>query len=362
MLAFIPGLTLCELFYAEAARPILETHFPHVRYSTALIGWGSEILGHDDSQSTDHHWGPRFLLFLSEQDRVHYAKAISIALSENLPYQFRGYSTNFGPPGEGGVRLPTKTETGPVNHMIHIETIQSFFRWYLGCNPFDEIHLADWLTFSEHKLLSITSGKVFYDGLGELEAVRQRFSYYPRDVWLYLLASQWRKIGQEEHLMGRCGYVRDEIGSQLIAARLVYSLMRLCFLMEKRYAPYSKWFGTAFAELKAAKELSPLVRQILLASSWKERELHLSWAYEIVAEFHNSLRITNPLERKVSQFYTRPYMVIHGDVFAKEIFDAIESEELRAMRVPIGSVNQFVDSTDILTTVDLCSKLKVLWG
>ena len=65
---FMNGLTLSELFYVEAAKPILESHFPEVPYSAALIGWGSEVLGYDDVHSTDHHWGPRFLLFLSESD------------------------------------------------------------------------------------------------------------------------------------------------------------------------------------------------------------------------------------------------------------------------------------------------------
>ena len=65
---FIPGLKLSELFYSEAAKPILDTFFPHLSYSAALLGWGSEVLGYDDVQSSDHHWGPRFLLFLSAHD------------------------------------------------------------------------------------------------------------------------------------------------------------------------------------------------------------------------------------------------------------------------------------------------------
>ena len=43
---FIPGLQLSELFYTEAAKPIMETHFPHLSYSAALLGWGSEVLGY----------------------------------------------------------------------------------------------------------------------------------------------------------------------------------------------------------------------------------------------------------------------------------------------------------------------------
>jgi hypothetical protein len=358
----IPGLVLSELFYLQAAKPILDQYWPQIRYSAALIGWGSEVLGFDDIISTDHHWGPRFLLFLSKQDRSQYGDAISSTLSQYLPHHFLGYPTDYSTADEAGVRLPVERDTGPVNHMIQIMTLQYFFRWYLDWNPSDEVRPLDWLTFAEHKLLAVTSGKVFHDGLGELEPIREKLGYYPRDIWLYLLASEWKKISQEEHFMGRCGAVGDEIGSQLIAARLVQSLMRLCFLMDKRYAPYSKWFGTAFSKLEIARELSPVLRRVLLADLWQERELHLSQAYELVARLANSLGITRPLETKVSPFYGRPFQVIHAETFAQEILGAIENKEIQNLPAPIGSVNQFLDSTDILTRANLCDKLKILWS
>src|SRR5687767_3416895 len=111
---FIPGLKLSELFYTEAAKPIVETLFPQIPYSAALLGWGSEVLGYDDIQSSDHHWGPRFLLFLSAQNHEKYKNAIAEALSHNLPHRFRGFPTSFSEPDEVGVRLQKETEAGPV--------------------------------------------------------------------------------------------------------------------------------------------------------------------------------------------------------------------------------------------------------
>ena len=76
-----------------------------------------------------------------------------------------------------------------------------------------------------------------------MQEVRDRLGYYPRDVWLYLLmAGRWR-VHPELNLVGRSGFVGDELGSSLIGSQLVSDLMRLCFLMERQYAPYSKWFG-----------------------------------------------------------------------------------------------------------------------
>lgn len=51
----------------------------------------------------------------------------------------------------------------------------------------------------------LTSGRVFHDGLDQLGPLRVGLQYYPVDVWLYLLAAQWRRIAQEEAFMGRCG-------------------------------------------------------------------------------------------------------------------------------------------------------------
>jgi hypothetical protein len=63
--------------------------------------------------------------------------------------------------------------------------------------------------------------------------------------------------------VGRCGDVGDDIGSRIITARLAHDVMRLCFLVERRYVPYPKWFGTAFARLSCAREISPLIADAL---------------------------------------------------------------------------------------------------
>lgn len=356
---FIPGLKLSELFYFEAAKPILEAFFPQLPYSAALLGWGSEVLSYDDVTSSDHHWGPRFLLFVSAQDREKYA--IAEALSRNLPHRFRGYPTSFGEPDEVGVRLPKETDAGPVNHMISIETIESFFGWYLGCNPYEPLTAADWLSFSEHKLLAVTSGKVFHDDLGKLEDVRRKFHYYPRDVWLYQLAAQWIKIFEDREFVSRCGDVGDELGSTIIAAHQVKRLMRLCFLMERKYAPYIKWFGTAFSRLECASELSPIFRDVLVSLTWKERERTLSRAYRVIARMHNALKITRPIVEDVSNYYGRPYLVFDSPDLVRDIVNSFTDEEVKAIKHGLGSVNQFVDSTNHLSNDSLVEMLKTLY-
>ena len=42
---FIAGLKLSEMFYKEAVGPILDRHWPRLKHSAALIGYGSDVLG-----------------------------------------------------------------------------------------------------------------------------------------------------------------------------------------------------------------------------------------------------------------------------------------------------------------------------
>ncbi len=347
---FISGLDLSELYYREAVEPILHDSFSGLTYAAALIGSGSEILGFDSQMSTDHHWGPRLMVFINDIKLEIHAQALSQTLSAKLPRRFQGFPTSYtaSNPAENGVQLLDYSDEGPINHRVEITSCRKFIRDYLGFDLNNEISSADWLSFPDQKLLSITAGRVFHDEIG-LEEVRTKFSYYPNDIWLYLLAAAWARIEQEEHLMGRAGSVGDEIGSAIIAARLVRDLMRLCFLMEKQYAPYPKWFGSAFKKLKAAPLLEPILMQALNASDWKERERHLADAYEFIADLHNQLAITKPMPNKTSQFHERPFYVISMGAFSKEISAAISDPAVCAIaKFPlIGSIDQLSDSTDL---------------
>lgn len=365
---FIPGLSLSELFYYEAVKPILAQNFPGLPYSAALIGSGSEVLGFDTSQSTDHNWGPRLLLFLADGDYPQYADQLNRVLGEQLPHKFRGYPTSFSDPNpaDSGTRLLEETESGAVRHFVSIVTVSGYFENYLGISPYSELEVLDWLTLPEQKLRTVTAGKVFFDGLGDLTQIRRKLAYYPHEVWLLLLAAQWTRLSQEEPFMGRCGDVGDELGSQVLAVRLVRDIMKLCFLMERQYAPYHKWFGTAFSKLECAGKLTPLLQKAIQSGGWQEREKFLSQAYEIVAKMHNDLGITSPLSTQVTKFHDRPYLVLHAENFANAIKYSITSEAVKNVLTTdtkgvIGGIDQFVDSTDILSNARLCQKLKVFY-
>lgn len=353
---FLPGLILCERFYHKAVRPILERDFPGLAYSAALLGPGSEVLGFDTPRSTDHHYGPRAILFLDPADLPGVGPRVDAVLRQHLPVQFLGLSTNFSEPDpkDNGVRHPVAVQSGPVNHMVEIKTVQSYFTRQLGLDPSGELSAVDWLTLEEQRLRSLTAGRVFYDGLGQLEPLRRKLAYYPRGVWLYLLAAEWQKIG-------RTGEVGDDLGSGLVTARIVHSLMRLGFMMERQYAPYSKWFGTGFSRLACAAGLTPALTGALQGPTWLEREEWLSQAYALVAQMHNDLEITPPVATHTSNYFGRPFRVIHADQIAARLLQAVQEDEIYRLPAFIGSVNQFVSSVDILTQPIHCQKLRTLY-
>jgi hypothetical protein len=361
---FVKGLELSRLFFEEAVRPALASEFPRLRYAAALLGTGSEVLGFDTEMSADHGWGPRVDLFLRNEDFDAVEDPIKEALRHKLPRTIRGYPTSYTEPdpNDNNVQHLEARDTGPVNHRVELLTPRGFFLNYLAFDIGRELEPADWLTFPEQKLRTVSAGGVFHDDIG-LEEIRKKFAYYPRDVWLYQLASAWARVGQEEHLLGRAGLVGDEIGSALIGARLVRDLMRICFLMERAYAPYPKWFGTAFRQLSCAETLSPSLHATLAATAWQERERHLVDAYRVVALMHNALGITEPLPTEPRDFFGRPFRVIELHGFSRRILEKIVDERVRriAARRPIGGIDIFSDSTDLVSHAGWRATLRGLY-
>lgn len=344
----IPGLELSRGFYDKAVRPILARAYPALPYAAALLGSGSEVLGFDDAMSRDHHWGPRLMLFLPEADHRQHAAEIRTLFSHELPPAFRGYPTHWSAPdpNDDGVQQLQPFDGGPVNHRVDLLTVREFLLDYLNYDLTTPLTTVDWLTFPMQKLRTITAGAVYHDEIG-LEAIRDRFAWYPHDVWLYQLASVWERIGEEEHLMGRAGLVGDEIGSALIGGRLVRDVMRLGFLMERQYPPYPKWFGTAFRQLACAAELEPALQQALTARSWREREAGLVPAYQALAAMHNRLGLTERMPETVTDFFGRPFRVIARHGFSEALQAEIKDPAVQRLLTKrlIGSLDLFSDST-----------------
>ncbi|HLX38393.1 MAG TPA: DUF4037 domain-containing protein, partial [Candidatus Binataceae bacterium] len=306
----------------------------------------------------------RLSIFLPEATYRTFAALIVDALREELPPEFRGYPTSYAPAERLATRAPEVGEPGNIHHLVNVYTWPNFLSAHLGIELTSTLRPTEWLLMSDQALLEVTSGAVYHDGLETLSRGRSQLAYYPDQVWFYLLAAGWKRIAQEEPFVGRCGEAGDEMGSRIVCARLVRDLMRLCFLLERRYAPYSKWLGTAFAELKCALELTPSLDGALRSNSWQERQGLLSVAYEAIARMHNALGITAELDPKVRYFHQRPYLVLDAERFASSTAALITEPELVAVRDDvglIGGIDQLSDCTDLVGRTDLRRRLAALF-
>ena len=130
-----PGIELCRRFYWEAVRPVLDAEFPGLRHSAALIGPGSEVLGFDTPVSTDHHWGPRAMLFLVEDD---YAALPGPAVRDSsagacpTPFSATPPTLPSPFPKTPAPACCSATDSGPVDHRVEVFTIPGFVLDYLG--------------------------------------------------------------------------------------------------------------------------------------------------------------------------------------------------------------------------------------
>lgn len=168
-MSFVPGLELCRRFYEEAVRPLLEAYFPALSYAAARIGPGSDVLGFDTEMSMDHDWGPQLQLFLREHD-ASLVPELDELFSSHLPHVFAGFPVHVADESERtSMHL---TEEGPINHRVLVQTLREFVQARLAYDMDRPLEVLDWLTIPSQKLLELTAGAVYHDGIGTLTELR----------------------------------------------------------------------------------------------------------------------------------------------------------------------------------------------
>lgn len=141
---------------------------------------------------------------------------------------------------------------------------------------------------------------------------------------------------------------RSPLASSLTkASRGIRHVMRLGFLIERQYAPYPKWFGTAFAGLGCAAMLGPLLQTALAADNWRDREAALVGSYRHAAELQVLRRVPGAISPNIGPFFTRPFTVINTDKIAAALLAAIEDPALKQLPL-VGGIDQWADATPVL--------------
>jgi hypothetical protein len=337
---FVPGRELARAFYEEVVGPLLG----EIEHAAALLGTGSDVLGFDTERSTDHGWGPRMHVFVPEDG----VERVRTLVDELLPDEFRGWPTRYG------------WDDVPLSHHVEVTTFDAWTRDRLGFDPLEPIALESWLATPQQILLEATAGATFHDPHGDLGRMREALAWYPDDIWRWLLACQWRRIDQEEPFVGRTSEVGDELGSRILCARLARDAMRLCFLLERRYAPYPKWLGSGFRRLASYESVGPLLESALAAETYPEREKALVAGMVALGRLHDATGVTRSVEAEPRHFHSRPFRVLESSRFVDACLERVEDERLRALPL-VGAIDQWADSTDVLSEPRVFERLAAVY-
>jgi len=283
---FIPSLELSRMLYEEELEPTMEKRFHNLKYAAATLGMCSEILGLDDEISMDHEWGPRVIVFLSEKDYTRYSTDMMRIFQELLPTKFKGFDMMWRKPG---VDVHNTRET--ILYHVSVTTVPNVLSFYGGITALP-LQDMDWLRISEQHLLEFTSGRVYRDDIGELTRARESLEYYPDNVLRFLLMHEWGTVNSDWFPIGRIGSRGDKLGLRIQAAKVGHHLMRIAFMVSRRYFHYKKWFGTLFKELPVAYALEPILLELLEEEKWQKVEEKICEATSVLLQQQNELGIT----------------------------------------------------------------------
>jgi hypothetical protein len=342
------GIELARAYHAEVVGPLLEDRFPGLPYAAARLGSGSDMLGFDDEQSRDHDWGLRLTLLVgADTDGASsLAAEVDAYLEHALPQAWRGLPTRFATTWEPTVRQRCETASAG-----------DFAVSRLGVDPSRGMRLADWLQLTGQAILEVTAGAVFLDRTGGITRIREVLEWYPHDVWLYALACDWSRLGQEFPDVGRAGLRGGEDGSAVIAARHVRTMMHLAHLLHRRWPPYGKWLARSAAGLPGGENLREGWQRVLGAQRWRERQDALSRAAEDLARIQGEVGLPT-LDPVTGTFFDRPHVGVKE--MPELLLEEVTDPEVRGLSYGLGTSEQISDNVKAL--VDAGVRLRLVGG
>ena len=70
------------------------------------------------------------------------------------------------------------------------------------------------------------------------------------------------------------------------------------------------------------------------------------------------MNLTPFIEPRIASFHSRPYQVPHSERFVEALRGKITSKDILSLPAYLGSVDQFVVSTDVLESIPLCQGMR----
>lgn len=260
----ISGLKLARAFWTQVGKPMLSAKYPQYgsRIAVGLVGHGSECYGFDDAYSQDHDFGPRFCLWLSDEDYAVIGEQLQTdydALPRDFNIDTQGhavFSTNTASTAAShGSPFPATPRARGVNRRDGVFCIGDFFESITGYRTAPaQTSPHEWLMLDEATLAAATNGEVFADPTGQFSKTRQGFKDMPDDVRLALISKRLGMIAQAgQYNLPRSLKRGDGAAAWLSIHEFVNAASSLVFLinvpMVAGYLPYYKWQFAALRKL-----------------------------------------------------------------------------------------------------------------
>ena len=311
----VSGLKLARAFWTQMGKPMIAAKYPQYagRIAAGLVGHGSECYGFDDAYSQDHDFGPRFCLWLTDEDYAAIGEQLETDY-EALPRKFSvdaqgrvtfeaharsDASGAFSSAGAGSTVIPDATNaptpgtatddaataesgaassdvaeamTTPIdaplspvtpraqgaNRRDGVFRIGDFFESITGYRTAPaQTAPHEWLMLAESTLAAATNGEVFADPTGQFSKTRQGFKDMPDDVRLALISKRLGMIAQAgQYNLPRSLKRGDGAAAWLSIHEFVQATASLVFLvnvpMVVGYMPYYKWQFAALRKLSGS--------------------------------------------------------------------------------------------------------------
>lgn len=267
----VSGLKLARAFWTQMGKPMIAAKYPQYagRIAAGLVGHGSECYGFDDAYSQDHDFGPRFCLWLTDEDyaaigeqlEVDYEalpRKFSVDAQGRVTFEAHARSDASGAFPSAGAGSPVTPRAQGANRRDGVFRIGDFFESITGYRTAPaQTAPHEWLMLQESTLAAATNGEVFADPTGLFSKTRQGFKNMPDDVRLALISKRLGMIAQAgQYNLPRSLKRGDGAAAWLSIHEFVQATASLVFLVNVPtvvgYMPYYKWQFAALRKLSGS--------------------------------------------------------------------------------------------------------------
>lgn len=267
----VSGLKLARAFWTQMGKPMIAAKYPQYagRIAAGLVGHGSECYGFDDAYSQDHDFGPRFCLWLTDEDYAAIGEQLeadyealprkfSVDAQGRVTFEAHARSDASGAFPSAGAGSPVTPRAQGANRRDGVFRIGDFFESITGYRTAPaQTAPHEWLMLQESTLAAATNGEVFADPTGLFSKTRQGFKNMPDDVRLALISRRLGMIAQAgQYNLPRSLKRGGGAAAWLSIHEFVQATASLVFLvnvpMVVGYMPYYKWQFAALRKLSGS--------------------------------------------------------------------------------------------------------------